>query len=111
LSQQDAFYAEIGRRVRGARERAGLTQEALAARVGLSRTSLTNIERGRQKMLLHTLCGIAQATGVKPARLLPDVLERANLPSGEEGVGEQALPDVSVMCSRNARGGRRAQVV
>jgi hypothetical protein len=34
---------------------AGLTQDTLAARVALSRTSVTNIEDGRQKMMLQTL--------------------------------------------------------
>jgi transcriptional regulator with XRE-family HTH domain len=71
-SDQGAFYSEVGRRVRQARERAGLTQDALAARVSLSRTSVTNIERGRQKVLLHTLCGLATAMGVDPVALLPD---------------------------------------
>ncbi len=55
-----------------ARERAGLTQDALAARVSLSRTSVTNIEKGRQKVLLHTFWGLADALGVAPAVLLPD---------------------------------------
>jgi transcriptional regulator with XRE-family HTH domain len=72
LSDQSAFYAEVGRRVRLARERAGLTQDVLAARVLLSRTSITNIERGRQKVLLHTFCSLADALGVAAAVLLPD---------------------------------------
>jgi transcriptional regulator with XRE-family HTH domain len=72
LSDQAAFYAEVGRRVRLARERAGLTQDALAARVSLSRTSVTNIEKGRQKVLLHKFCSLAAALGVDPAVLLPD---------------------------------------
>jgi transcriptional regulator with XRE-family HTH domain len=72
LSKQETFYVELGRRVRQARERAGLTQDVLAARVSLSRTSVTNIERGRQKVLLHTLCGLAEALGVAPVALLPE---------------------------------------
>jgi transcriptional regulator with XRE-family HTH domain len=65
------FYAEVGRRVRMAREAAGLTQDALADQVELSRTSVTNIEKGRQKIALHTLCRVASAVGVEPASLLP----------------------------------------
>ncbi len=53
---QGAFYAEIGRRVRLARERLGLTQDYLAIQIMLSRTSVTNIEKGRQKVLAHTIC-------------------------------------------------------
>jgi transcriptional regulator with XRE-family HTH domain len=71
LNERDEFYAEVGRRVRMAREAAGLTQDALADRVELSRTSVTNIEKGRQKIALHTLCKVASAVGVEPASLLP----------------------------------------
>lgn len=70
LSDQVGFYAEVVRRVRLARECAGLTQDALGARVSLSRTSVTN--KGRQKVLLHTFCNLADALGVAPAVLLPD---------------------------------------
>jgi transcriptional regulator with XRE-family HTH domain len=72
VNDQVTFYAEVGRRVRLARERAGLTQDALAGRVSLSRTSVTNIEKGRQKVLLHTLCSLADALGVAPEVLLPE---------------------------------------
>jgi transcriptional regulator with XRE-family HTH domain len=72
LNDQVAFYVEVGRRVRLARERAGLTQDALAGRVSLSRTSVTNIEKGRQKVLLHTLCDLAEALGVTPDALMPE---------------------------------------
>jgi DNA-binding XRE family transcriptional regulator len=66
------FYKEVGRRVREARQRANnMTQKALAMTVGLTRTSLTNIEKGRQKMLLHTFTDIAIALGVGVADLLP----------------------------------------
>jgi transcriptional regulator with XRE-family HTH domain len=40
--------------------------------VALSRTSVTNIEKGRQKMMLHTLWQFASALGVDPTVLLPD---------------------------------------
>lgn len=39
--------------------------------VGLTRTSITNVEQGRQKFLLHTLVDIAMALQVEPAGLLP----------------------------------------
>jgi DNA-binding XRE family transcriptional regulator len=66
------FYKEVGRRVREARKRANnMTQKALAMTVGLTRTSLTNIEKGRQKMLLHTFIDIATALGAEVCDLLP----------------------------------------
>jgi len=70
----DRFYKEFGRLVREARERAEpkITQEHLADIVGLSRTSITNIESGRQHIPLHTLFALADAVGVKVGELLPD---------------------------------------
>jgi len=66
------IYKEFGRRLCNARKAAELTQEALAERVGLSRTSITNIEKGRQRIPLHVLFLLASAVGVSPAALLPD---------------------------------------
>jgi transcriptional regulator with XRE-family HTH domain len=82
VNDQGSFYAEIGRRVRLARERLGLTQDSLATQVMLSRTSVTNIEKGRQKVLAHTICRLAGALNVLPAELLPDT------PPLSEGEGE-----------------------
>ena len=67
----EQYYLEIGRRVRSAREHCGITQEVLAHAIGLSRTSLTNIECGRQKILVHTLNQIASLVGVSIQELLP----------------------------------------
>lgn len=55
MADYQAFYAEVGRRIRQAREKRGLSQEALASAVSLTRTSVTNIEKGRQKFLVHTI--------------------------------------------------------
>jgi transcriptional regulator with XRE-family HTH domain len=72
MADNQAFYATVGRRIRKAREEKGLTQEALASLVHLTRTSITNIERGRQKLLLHTFVEMANALRVPPAALLSD---------------------------------------
>ena len=66
------LYREIGRTLRQRRETAGLTQGDVASRVGLSRTSITNIEQGRQHVTLHVLYALADALGSKPSDLLPD---------------------------------------
>ena len=65
------IYEEFGRGLRSARKAANLTQEALAERVGLSRTSITNIEKGRQHVSLHILFSLAAAVVVEPVELLP----------------------------------------
>lgn len=45
----------IGQKVRSARERAGISQEALASRVGISQASIDKIERGVTKNSRHLL--------------------------------------------------------
>lgn len=67
----DFLYKEFGQRLREAREAAHLSQDAVARRVGLSRTSITNIERGRQHVALHMLYRFASAVGAQPSELLP----------------------------------------
>lgn len=66
------FYRVFGTKLRKARKSAGLTQEALADRVKLSRTSITNIELGKQHIPLHMLETFASAVGVQPCALLPE---------------------------------------
>jgi transcriptional regulator with XRE-family HTH domain len=66
----DTFNEELGRRIRAAR--AGkLTQAALGTRVNLSRTAITNIECGRQRLLVDQLVDIATVLGVPTTELLP----------------------------------------
>lgn len=69
----DAMYAEFGKLVRRHRMRLKLTQDQLADRVGLSRTSITNIEKGRQKVLIHHLIHLAESLQVSPEALLPPI--------------------------------------
>lgn len=74
MADLDAIYKGVGQRVRKAREAKRLTQARLAEMVSLSRTSITNIELGRQKLLVHTLWDIAEALGVDVRQILPTKL-------------------------------------
>jgi transcriptional regulator with XRE-family HTH domain len=69
----DLFYREFGQRVRVARKKANLSQEALGRAVGLTRTSVTNIEKGRQHVPLHMAFVLAEAMKSHPDDLLPDL--------------------------------------
>jgi transcriptional regulator with XRE-family HTH domain len=71
MPEHQAFYVELGRRIRESREKSCLTQESLARMVSLTRTSVTNIEKGRQQLLVHTLVEIADSLKVSPESLLP----------------------------------------
>lgn len=59
----DRFNSELGRKIRAARESQKITQEQLGNAVQLSRTSITNIELGRQRLLVDQLAGIASTLG------------------------------------------------
>ena len=52
------IYRDFGRNVADLRNGAGLTQAELARRIGLSRASLANIERGEQRVYLHQLLAL-----------------------------------------------------
>jgi transcriptional regulator with XRE-family HTH domain len=80
------FYADLGQRIREERIRHGLTQKKLAEKVDLTRTSVTNIELGRQKLLVHTLIEIAAVLDVAPSILLPQESPQESHDSTEEGL-------------------------
>jgi len=84
MEDHGAFYKQVGEKIRAQRGK-DLSQEALASAIGLTRTSISNIEKGRQRLLLHTLADIAAALNVDAASLLPD--RRVAV----EGVGAQTL--------------------
>ena len=58
------LYKYIGSRIKAERERQSLRQEELATSIGMERTSITNIEAGRQKAPLETLMKIAEYLGI-----------------------------------------------
>lgn len=66
------FLVEFGATVRRLRERRSLTQAQLAARVGLGRTSVTNLERGKQNPPLSLLPELARALGVSASDLVSE---------------------------------------
>lgn len=70
---REQLYRELGAKIRLFREKKGMTQGELAEGVGLTRTSLTNIEKGRQKILLHTLMDFSEVLAVDAKDLLPSV--------------------------------------
>ncbi len=65
------YYRDLGARVRAARNAAGLNQDALAKTAGITRSSIANLEAGRQRIPVHVLARIAEAFGTTPAALLP----------------------------------------
>ncbi len=70
-NKTDAFYQELGARIRNARILAGISQEILATHLDLTRASVINIEKGRHKPSLHQLLEIAGILMVHYSILIP----------------------------------------
>jgi transcriptional regulator with XRE-family HTH domain len=62
----------FGANVRRYRMAAGLSQEAVAERMGVDRAYVSAIERGRQNATLLTVWEAAQVLGVRPAELFDE---------------------------------------
>jgi transcriptional regulator with XRE-family HTH domain len=73
------LYREVGSLIRRRRRALDLTQAKLAARLGMSRGALANIETGRQNLLLHHLYRFASALEVNIHDLLPAPREELDL--------------------------------
>jgi transcriptional regulator with XRE-family HTH domain len=85
------LYQAIGAAIKQARKELGLSQEDLAKIVQLTRTSITNLESGKQQVPLHTLYDIAAAIDHDVRELLPvDVPEPTAPAYGAEDVDRWA---------------------
>jgi putative transcriptional regulator len=61
---EEVFVAMIDSRVREYRQQAGLSQEALARQVGVSRQTIVNVERGLSEPKVLLALAIAAVLGV-----------------------------------------------
>ncbi len=72
MNNLNSFYKRIGENIKAKRKERGLSQEGLAKAVGLKRPSMSNIEKGRQNILLHTFCDIVETLDINANTLLPE---------------------------------------
>ncbi len=85
---------EFGSRLRELRVRTHLSQSDLAKAASLSRTSVVNIEQGRQGVSLSTLFRLASALGCDAADLLPkvpDAVPALAIIGGDDPRSQQAV--------------------
>ena len=81
---EQEFLVEFGTRLAEARRKAGKTQEWLSQTLELSRTSVTNIERGRQTMTVYAMAVAARALDVDHSSLIPPPRPSSKQLSDEE---------------------------
>jgi transcriptional regulator with XRE-family HTH domain len=109
MNNPDVFYQKIGENIRAKRKERGLSQEGLAKAIGLKRPSMSNIEKGRQNILLHTFCDIVETldsnvNALLPERLRPEPLEMPDLTSYSKGVREFLRAGIKPAGKEDSRG-------
>lgn len=67
----DTFYVDLGKKIRAVRDQRSVTQASLANATGLTRSSIANLEAGRQRVPVHTLAAIAASLGTSLDDLAP----------------------------------------
>lgn len=63
----------VAARIRGERERLGLTQDQAAMKLGISRSTYKQLERAANPQL-STLLGLVDQLGMRPTAILPELL-------------------------------------
>lgn len=66
----EVIYKALGLRVRMIREAIGMPQADLGKAAGYTRTSINNIEAGRQRIQLHQVDSLSKALHTTPKHLL-----------------------------------------
>lgn len=98
--QVNLLYVALGNRIKNEREAQGYKQTSFAKQIGISRSSLVNIEKGRQRTPLHVLYSIAELLEINMMDLLPkrkeldrtlnlsetDIKNKANFELQEESI-------------------------
>jgi DNA-binding XRE family transcriptional regulator len=81
------IYIRLGGELRKHRERRGLSQARLAETVGLRRTSMVNVEAGRQRLPIHTLYALCDELAIDLTDVLPSIADmRVSTEDEDKGV-------------------------
>jgi transcriptional regulator with XRE-family HTH domain len=65
------FYAELGRRTKQRREELHLSQDEVGRALGLTRTSIANLERGEQRITAEAFVTLAAILRIDLGALAP----------------------------------------
>ena len=89
---EERLYKELGQKLREYRE-GRFTQSQIAQQIGLERTSITNIERGAQKVPLHVLYRICAAMKIDISAVLPTIesIKDVNVLTEQVTLGNQTF--------------------
>lgn len=96
----ERVQAGFGSRLKQARDERKLSQTQLADALRITRTSVSNIERGQHRIFLDQVYIVARHLGVAVADLLPpldDVFVRQDAPHLAGSVPSSATEEISVV--------------
>jgi len=74
----------LGKKIQLYREKAGLSQEELATRLGVSITSISNIERGANYPSFENFIKILNIIGASPNQVMFDLVDNAQISKASE---------------------------
>ena len=102
----EEILVQIGKRLYKRRKEMGLTQEAMAERLGMSTTFYGEIERGRKRLSIEKILLVYEQTGMDPDYLLTGKgpLDQAvmeifkSCPEEKRPVLEQILSNLTELC-------------
>ena len=102
----EEILGQIGKRLYKRRKERGLTQEAMAERLGMSLTFYGGIERGRKRLSIEKILLVYEQTGMDPDYLLTGKgpLDQAvmeifkSCPEEKRPVLEQILSNLTELC-------------
>lgn len=98
MISEEKLYEAIGIKIRTLRKSikpTPVTQEKLAKKIGLKRTSIANIEKGLQTISLYQIYLISDALNVTIEDLLPKKLEIQSNDEKTIRVGDMYMPSNS----------------
>ncbi len=84
----------IGQAIKEARKKAGLTQVDLAATIGITQTSLSQIEVGTINPSPKTIKAICLALNISEALLFILSVDEKDVPQGKEAMYKMLFPSI-----------------
>lgn len=103
-ADQGWFYKELGRRLQTARKKKGISQEAIGKAAGLTRSSIANIEKGRQPVHVLALCRMAATIGTGMNVLIPELppVSVTHLPNNLRPVERKSMLKILAAAAANS---------
>ncbi len=90
---QKSLYEFVGKALQRKRASMGITQLTLSKQVGLSRTSIANIEAGNQNTPLHVIYELCSILRMQPYEVFPSLEALSSPKEVAEDIANQMADD------------------